>query len=261
VTRALAVGAIVAITASMATAQPAPPDPVPPPDTSPPPPEDEPDPTAVAAIKHFEKGQQHYELREWGAAIASFKEAYRLLPDPAFLFNLAQAHRLAGDCLAAHDQYKAYLRAAPADAPNRSTVEGFVGELAPCAKQRREQATTGSVRVRTRRGLRIAGIATFGGGLALAGLGAVFFARAENASDTLRDAYDDDPLVWTEELERLERTGPRDEKIGIALTALGGAAVIGGAVMFVLGGRTTVEVPVVAPRADGGVEASWTWQF
>ena len=59
---------------------------------------------------------------------SGFLEAYRLKPDPSFLFNIAQCHRKLGELNAALDFYRKYLRSLP-NAPNRVEVERMISEL------------------------------------------------------------------------------------------------------------------------------------
>jgi tetratricopeptide (TPR) repeat protein len=82
----------------------------------------------------FAEGKSHYDLAEWDEAVAAFKEAYRLDPDPLFLFNVAQSYRQKGDCSNARTFYKTYLREAP-DAYNREKVEKRIEEMNACAKE------------------------------------------------------------------------------------------------------------------------------
>lgn len=80
------------------------------------------------AREHFKKGQSHYALREFDAALVEFKDAFKLKPDPAFLFNIAQCQRFLGDVDGALWSYRQYLRSSPA-APNRAEVEARILEL------------------------------------------------------------------------------------------------------------------------------------
>ena len=80
------------------------------------------------ARTHYEKGVSHYNLDEFAAALAEFTEAYRVKPDPSFLFNIAQCHRRLGNTDAAADFYRKYLRSVP-DARNRTEVERMIAEL------------------------------------------------------------------------------------------------------------------------------------
>jgi tetratricopeptide (TPR) repeat protein len=87
-----------------------------------------------AADAAYDEGRRLYDLREWDDAIAKFKEAYKLRPEPRSLFNIAQSYRLKGDCAEASGFYKTYLRNYP-DAPNAAKVQQFVTELEPCANR------------------------------------------------------------------------------------------------------------------------------
>ncbi|HVU51944.1 MAG TPA: hypothetical protein VHL80_14705, partial [Polyangia bacterium] len=62
------------------------------------------------AREHYEQAVAHYNLDELAPALAEFREAYRLKPDPSFLFNIAQCHRKLGETDAALDFYRKYLR-------------------------------------------------------------------------------------------------------------------------------------------------------
>jgi tetratricopeptide (TPR) repeat protein len=89
-----------------------------------------------AAREHFNAGMAHFNLQEYKQAIPEFEAAYRLVPDPVFLYNLAQAHRLSDNPERALYFYRAYLRANP-DAPNRSDVEGRITQLEKLLEQKR----------------------------------------------------------------------------------------------------------------------------
>jgi len=80
------------------------------------------------AQRHYTAGMAHYNLREYKEAIKEFEASYRLAPDPVFLFNLAQCHRLMKHDRDALYFYQAYLRARP-DADNRAEVEKRVEAL------------------------------------------------------------------------------------------------------------------------------------
>jgi tetratricopeptide (TPR) repeat protein len=78
--------------------------------------------------QHPNSGLAHYNLQEYKDAIADFEAAYRLKPDPVFLYNLAQAHRLPDSLERALYFYRAFLRASPS-APNRREVEERITTL------------------------------------------------------------------------------------------------------------------------------------
>jgi tetratricopeptide (TPR) repeat protein len=80
------------------------------------------------AQRHYSAGMAHYNLREYKEAIKDFEASYRLAPDPVFLFNLGQCHRLLKRDRDALYFYQAYLRARP-DAENRVEVEKRIDAL------------------------------------------------------------------------------------------------------------------------------------
>jgi tetratricopeptide (TPR) repeat protein len=69
--------------------------------------------TPSEADLHFDRGLRHYNVQSYGDAIAEFKAAYEIDPRPEFLYALAQAQRMSGDCAAAVVSYQAFLRTAP----------------------------------------------------------------------------------------------------------------------------------------------------
>ncbi len=80
------------------------------------------------AKQHYAAASKFYDLAEYDAALREFKEAYRAVEDPAFLFNIAQCHRKLGHAQDAITFYKNYLRRAP-HAANKAEVERRIAEL------------------------------------------------------------------------------------------------------------------------------------
>jgi tetratricopeptide (TPR) repeat protein len=80
------------------------------------------------AQRRYESGLAHFNLQEYAPAIADFEAVYRIKPDPALLYNLAQAHRLAENHERALYFYRAYLRAMP-HAKNRGEVTARIADL------------------------------------------------------------------------------------------------------------------------------------
>jgi hypothetical protein len=85
-------------------------------------------PPQDAARARFDHGQKLYNLGKFRDAIADFEAAYELDPDPVYLFNLAQAHRLDNNIDRALFFYRRYLDLQP-DAANREEVEGRIKAL------------------------------------------------------------------------------------------------------------------------------------
>jgi tetratricopeptide (TPR) repeat protein len=80
------------------------------------------------AREHYQKGLVHYDIKEFSEALAEFKNAYRVIQDPAFLFNIAQCYRKLGQDVEALDYYRNYARRFP-NAPNRSEVDRRIQEI------------------------------------------------------------------------------------------------------------------------------------
>jgi len=84
------------------------------------------------AKARYKEGLVHYNVREYGDAVAKFKEAYKLDPNPAYLYNIAQAYRLAQDCADAAAFYKTFLRDSAASTANRDKAQRFAAEMDQC---------------------------------------------------------------------------------------------------------------------------------
>jgi len=91
-----------------------------------------------SARDHFAKGKRLYDLGRFAEAASEYELAYQAKDDPALLFNIGQAYRLARQSSKALLAYKAYLRNVP-DAANRAEVETWIRDLeasaAPAAGQ------------------------------------------------------------------------------------------------------------------------------
>jgi len=84
--------------------------------------QDKPVDPKVAAKEHYAKGTSFYDLGRYDEAVKEFEAAYQLKNDPAFLYNLAQSYRQAGNHERAVHFYKTYLRYVP-NAKNRADIE------------------------------------------------------------------------------------------------------------------------------------------
>jgi tetratricopeptide (TPR) repeat protein len=218
------------------------------------------------AKQHYAASKQHFDLGEWDQAIAELREAHRLHPDPAYLFNLAQAYRLKGDCLEAYDQYKAFLRETAEPSQQTEYADGFVKELEPCASRRRAELQAAQriaampVPVeRTRPGLRTAGYVSIGLAVVAGAASAYWFVQANHDSVTVAKALAEHPVMWTDALEQTEQQGKRDNALGIGAAIAGGALAVAGGALWYLG-RTRIETIVVEPSATGATVGA-SWQF
>jgi hypothetical protein len=86
-------------------------------------------PEKDVGIAEWKQGSVEYALGHFPAAATHYEEAYRRLQDPALLFNVAQARRLAGQREGALAAYRAYLRTAGPNAPDRDLAHKRITEL------------------------------------------------------------------------------------------------------------------------------------
>ncbi|HEY1818134.1 MAG TPA: tetratricopeptide repeat protein [Kofleriaceae bacterium] len=236
-----------------------------------------PDRAAIA----YREGRRLYDLRDWDAAIAKFKEAYELRADAASLYDIAQAYRLKGDCVEAASFYRTYMRNFPAS-KNHALVTKFLGQLEPCvqaATQPKEPppepapapvvappapvvpsqsvaATPPSPAVhRNHTALYV--------GLAAVAVGAVAGGWSIHESLDARAASNDVSSgngAWD---PNLQARGQRDDRNAVLFAVGGGAALVGGVVAIWLGLRSPDErpPPVAVTIGRGVAGAAWSCAF
>jgi tetratricopeptide (TPR) repeat protein len=213
-----------------------------------------------AARAHYERGRAHHERHEYEQAIREYLLAYELQPSAGLLFNIAQAYLLAGDRERALEHYRAYLREEPegevADLA-RQRIEAIEGEIAaesppppeepPEAPEQEEVVLPAEPPERDRagspgRGLRLTGLAVAAVGLAGVGLGVKFGLDARAVQDRIESQPDGTP--WT--FDDLYAEGQAASRNMWISYGVGGAALIAGGALYVLGHRagTASERPL-----------------
>jgi len=249
------------------------------------------------AKKHYAEGRRLYEDNEFDEALAEFQRAQDLDPQPAYVFNIAQSHRLRDDCENAEQYYRSFLRSAP-DAPNRDDVEGWLAEMTECRKERqRSQDDRAETKAtddpepesepeyepeendeeeeggedpedesaeRSSEGRSTLGLWIAGGGVAVLGGAAYFGLKARQASADI-DAFLSEGGVFDERLQKIQSRGQRDEKVSLALVGVGGSLVAGGLIYYFVSGReerapdATMQVRFGA--SGDGASAHARWRF
>ncbi len=230
------------------------------------------------AREQYEAATKHFRGGDLDKAAAEFKQAYDLTGEVELLWNLAQTHRLARHYDQALFFYKQYAAAKPQmSATNRASLKQRITELeALVEQQQRAQAAPPDGPERPAEG-QVAtpaeptpappqampavqpapeppppwyrstlGWSLFGGGLVIVGVGAGLFAHG-NALDS--------QIPMAPSLARaIDLGNERDSfrNAGISLFAIGGAAVVGGAVVFVVASaRHKAAHAYVVPSAQG----------
>jgi tetratricopeptide (TPR) repeat protein len=231
------------------------------------------DPTADAE-RYYNEGQAAYDAKRYDDAIAAWDKSYALSHLPALVYNLAQAHRLHGDCTEALDAYKRFVALDP-KSPQRASAEGFIHDLDPCP------APAGVVQppppppslppstsptppppphpaaiAHARNGERVVGIVIAGVGVAAAGVGGYFGSQAQSLANEVRAACASG--CEYNAIKSKDQDGRTDQTLQYVLYAAGGAAIVTGAIVFALGSRKHVEAPVAVAPVRGGAALTWS---
>jgi Tetratricopeptide repeat len=82
----------------------------------------------------YKKGKTAYDLGNFEEAIKYFKQAYAMQPHEAYLYNIAQAYRQAGDCRNALFFYKRYVAVGGEKARHHEVVQRRIKELTSSCK-------------------------------------------------------------------------------------------------------------------------------
>jgi tetratricopeptide (TPR) repeat protein len=227
------------------------------------------------------KGRAAHEHGDYAGAIAAFKEAYVMAPAPELLFNLAQAYRIQGNCEDAAMMYHRYLGSNPSpDArtlaeAHLATVERCVHqrglhipmdasmaylELAPPPPAPGPMVDTPAAAPRSAGKLeQTIGIGvTIGGGAALAVAGYYAY-QAHEASQEVEHAY----AIGGKgkDVAAIDARGIRAATTAKIFGIAGGAAVVTGVTLFVLGKRAEHLPPIAIAPTRSGAEVSYAWRF
>ena len=231
-------------------------------------------------------GNKHFELAEYDAAIADFKEAFRVSDAPNYLFNIAQAYRLKKDCRSASTFYKTYLRRVP-DAPNAAKVRDRITEMDACAATQPAppptptepttpaEPTTPPVQKELppppppehpsgsgRAWMKYTSFAAFGVGAVGLGLGVKFMLDGKAANDDLKDKCSS--LCTSEAALAIQQDGKDANRNAVIFGVAGGVFVAAGVVLFVMsrsGGDDTEATGPAVSVTGHGATAGYGWRF
>jgi tetratricopeptide (TPR) repeat protein len=91
---------------------------------------------------YLDKATAAYALNKYAVAAENFEKAFELKPDPALLYNAAQAYRLAGNKERALELYESYLRVYGKKASSREQVEQRIRDLKQAIAHDKSVATS-----------------------------------------------------------------------------------------------------------------------
>lgn len=96
----------------------------------------------VMARAKFAEGNLAYDLAEFQKALDAYSEAYRLVPLPGFLFNIAQCHRQLGRPERAGFFYRRYLSLSKEEPANAGMVRELITEMDAQVRKEQERRLT-----------------------------------------------------------------------------------------------------------------------
>jgi len=83
---------------------------------------DDASPAETLARSHYQLGKNYYNVSNYEKAVVEFEEAYKLVPKPDLLYNIARCHEAMGNFKQAISNYKLYLEKKP-NFTDRATLE------------------------------------------------------------------------------------------------------------------------------------------
>ena len=187
--------------------------------------------------KRFDDGVHAYNVQQYREAADQFRAAYLLDPRPEYLFSLGQAQRLSGDCTSAVHSYEAFLRTRPTAERAKFAEAGL--EL--CRTPNAAPLPVHPAPREPERHLARNALLVGGGLTAIAGVGTWWYGRHEVAAANEATTYGD---------VLAHHGGETYEALGVALVAIGAAALVGAGLVEVMGSRTTSVA--IWPTRDGG---------
>lgn len=199
-----------------------------------------------------------YAAGDYAGAAERFVRAYTLNPQPAYLFDAAQAYRFAKDCANAAKYYQQFIDVAQrAQAQNLDKVKGYLADMEACAKPAAPPAAAPvaepqrpetPVETDPGHGKRQLGFVLGGVGIAGLATGAIFTAIVKSDEITCTTA---NPCSYTQ-LRKADNDGSRHEHYEIAAYAVGTGALAAGIVLYMLGRQHGEESTVtIAPTRNG----------
>jgi tetratricopeptide (TPR) repeat protein len=231
------------------------------------------------ADKLLRQGNAEYARKNYEQAIEAYQRAFDLTGAPGFLFNIAQVHRVAGNCSEAIAHYERYLAADP-KTKLRPRVEAFIAEMWRCVEARRkteEQPAEKPAETQPEppppvaqeeraaptvldaeappprpSAWRWVGLGTAGAGAIAIGAGVVIGLGARSQARRTEDFTGE----WSPEDEARERDAERDARNAAILMSAGAVALVGGVTLYLL-----TRHPPEATVTAGGRGAALSWRF
>ncbi len=243
-------------------------------------------PTNAVARDYLTTGNRLYRLREFEKAIEEYKAGAVREDAPVFYYNLGQCYRQLGRYEDAIWHYERFLERGKPTGEVEASVRDFIaqmkGELekkamkqppvepappAPAAPATTVSASPGQMlpvvppaedhRGMTSRRKLVIGIGV--AGAAVVGLGVGLGLRAQSFRDDAADVCPMNPCARSDEANELIDRGKTNALYANVAFGIGGAAILGAAVLWITGSRAERKTMAIVPqgsRTFAGVAAS-----
>lgn len=204
---------------------------------------------------------------DFDGAIELYMKAYTLVPQHVLLSNVAASHRKAGRPKEAWKFFCKYLEEDPSGENaayarrNAKEIQRELGNIDVtddnvCEPDKKpldtvvlppKQILPVEPSSSPGRGFRLVGLGAGAAGVISLGLGGYFGWKAKQKSDEISNHPMGEP--WPQELRDIERDGQKAEDRQVLFMIVGGALVVGGGVLYVIGATRTSEGVAVQPTA------------
>ena len=229
----------------------------------------------LKARKLVEDGIKAQDRGDYQLAIQKYQEAYDLKPHPTLIYNLAQAHRLAGHDAQARALYERYLHEAPAGdlAPD---ARAFIAEIdarkpaeptpvappPPIVPPPPAVPEPAPAEPAAARNLRIASIAAAAAGTVSLGVGIGYWIHSSSLNDEFTRRYDPANPGAS---QHLRDAGYRANTIAWVTGVTGCALIAGGATLYWWSARrdrpsdSVAVAPLLSDRVAGLALSGTIW--
>jgi tetratricopeptide (TPR) repeat protein len=231
------------------------------------------------AERLYTEGQKAYDDKRYDDALTAWEKSYELSRLPGLVFNIAQAHRLRGDCTKAVESYKKFIELDPSSS-QRPAAEGLIKELEPCKDApavverhdvtpprpppprvieppKHDGAVVDHVEVDRGHGMRVAGVIVGIAGLGVISTGVVFGNRASSLATEVHDACSMG-CAWAD-VQSKDADGRSAALTQWILYGAGAAALVTSGVLYYIGARAHTSVTVTPHASGAAVSLLGSW--
>jgi hypothetical protein len=238
---------------------------------------------AKAAAEHIATAKKAFAEARYADAIAEFRAANALQPDPKLLYSIAQAQRMSGDCASAITTYEEVVKAKADAKADPKLVEFSEANIVRCKEQIAKEPVKEPIKEPIKEPVKEPvkepltgalppsnppqierrdgegswtgdwlGHGLVAGGVGVAVVGTVLWIGGRNAAKAVNDATDHATFI---EKRDAASSAKSKQAIGIAMGVAGAGLVVGGIVHYKMSGKREVAVGAAPTRGGAAIAA------